>query len=193
MKNVFMSLVFIFGATAVWAKAYFAPQTEMISNAQVIAVVNIQSVVTPAGQYAARTSAVVRAMSREGDVACLFPYQVASGTVEKVLKGEPLKSISFRVPSFFPCAVTEVNEGRYIVFLTPVNGVLLGNNWNYAYRPIVDGQVEWYEDKNSLKLTGMPLKTAIRQIVDTIKEQQTGEQKNVPLEHKGAFPTLEQK
>lgn len=172
MKKAVLTSILSLAATAAWARAYFAPQGEMISNAQVIAVVDIRSVATPAGLYEAMTSSVARVESREQGAKLLFPYKVATGIVETVLKGDPRKSVSFRVPTFFPCAVTEVHKGRHLVFLSQADGALQGNNWHYAYRPISDDRTEWYESQSSLRLVAMPLSTVIRQVTDAIQESE---------------------
>ena len=154
MKIIITLLMFVFTAGSSFAKAYFAGETEMVTNAEVIAIVNIQWT----SQFKETTP---------------FPYQVATGMVERVIKGKTAESISFNVPTFYPCAVTEVRTGRYLVFLKKAFGALQGNNWYYSYRPITEGRTEWYESTNTLKLVEMPLDTVLRRIEQQMKKSPT--------------------
>ena len=153
MKTIIILLILAVSASNSIAKAYFAREMEMVTNAEFIAIVNVQ-------------------WTSEFKETTPFPYQVATGTVERVLKGEQPEAISFHVPTFYPCAVTEVHAGRYLVFLRKEFGALQGNNWYYSYRPISDGIIEWYKDTNTLDMAEMPLESVVQQIEEQMKNPQ---------------------
>lgn len=128
MKRItaILMAVLLFPA-AVHAKAYFAPKVEMISNSVVIAVVDITDVksLEPKAQY--------------GD-------QQVTATVKQTLAGKVGTEINFRVPCFFPCAITQVTKGTYLVFLSQGKQGLQGCNWHLSYRPVKDGKIEWFKN-----------------------------------------------
>jgi len=141
--------------TCAYAKAYFAPKAEMIAKSDVIAVVNIT------------------------DVKFLEPEkglgnQLAKATVRQVLKGdaEKDKEIQFKVECFFPCAVTQVSTGQYLVFLSKNDKELRGDNWHLSYRPIKDGILDWYKDDTSYTLEKKKLEEVLDEVRKIVKNPQ---------------------
>src|SRR6478735_3736367 len=92
------------------AKAYFAPKTQMIAKSDLIAVVNITN---------------VKSLEPEQT----HGNQVAKATVQATVKGnvENDKEIEFKVECSFPCAITQVSTGQYLVFLSKDGKELKGN------------------------------------------------------------------
>ena len=135
------------------AKAYFAPKEEMISNSVVIAIVEITDVksLQPNVQYG---------------------NQQASATVKQALSGTTGTNIVFRVPCFYPCAITQVTNGTYLVFLSKGKHGLQGNNWHLSYRPVKDGRIEWYKPDSPYHLEWKPKEDILKE-VKRIKESPT--------------------
>lgn len=138
---------------AAQAKAYFAAAGEMISNAVVIAVVEITDVksLEPNVQY--------------GD-------QNVQATVKQTLAGQAGTNLTFRVPCFYPCAITQVTNGTYLVFLSKGEDGLQGNNWHLSYRPVKDGKIEWYKPDSPYHLEWKPKADVLKE-VKRIKESPT--------------------
>ncbi len=114
-------------SNACLAKAYFASQSEMLKNSQIIAVVDIKKVekVEAAG------------LSRSYS-------QKATADVEQTLKGSPSKQIMIYGGEDFICAQCLLKPGKNLVFLNQDNNLLIGSNWHLSVRPIENGQLEWY-------------------------------------------------
>jgi hypothetical protein len=141
--------------TAAHGKAYFAPKAEMISNSVVIAVVDITDVksLEPKAQY--------------GD-------QLATATVNQTLAGRARTNINFRVPCFFPCAITQVSNGTYLVFLSKGNHGLQGCNWHLSYRPVKDGKIEWYGNKSPHELEWRAKEDVLREVKEEVAKAHDG-------------------
>jgi len=157
MTRITVLCLILLTAQSAFGRAYFAPKREMIAKSQVIAIVQITDVIS------------LEPEKRLGD-------RRARATIREVLKGaiEKGKEMEFTVPCFFPCAITEVSTGEYLVFLSEEQGQLQGNNWHLSYRPIRDGKVEWYRDDTSYEL----VQTELDKVVQEVREQlsQTPEQ-----------------
>ncbi len=156
MKRTATVLVLILAlAASAHAKAYFAPKAKMIAKSDVIAVVTITDV-----------------KSLEPDK--WHGNQLAKATVKETLKGdvEKEKDIEFKVECFYPCAITQVSMGQYLVFLSKEGKELRGNNWHLSYRPIKDGELEWYKDDKSYKLEKKELGKILDEVRRMIKDPQ---------------------
>ena len=123
---------------AAWAKAYFASQSEMLKNSQIIAVVDVKKVEKADAHGVSRTYS-----------------QKATADVEQVLKGSPGKQITMYGGEDFICAQCQFKPGKTLVFLNQDNNLLIGSNWHLSIRPIENGQLEWYarDHHSPLKLT----------------------------------------
>jgi hypothetical protein len=141
------------------AKARFAPKGEMIAEADVIAVVTITDVKS------------LEPEKRVGD-------QLATAVVKQVIKGEIKneQEIEFFVSSFFPCAVTQVSKGAYLVFLAKDGKMLKGKNWHLSYRPIENGSLDWYKDDTSYALEKKPLEKVVAEVHAIVKDPKPGKQ-----------------
>ena len=138
-------IVTAFLPAAAYAKAYFAPKREMISNAVVIAVVDITDV-----------------KRLEPDVR--YGDQQAQAAVKQTLAGTAGTNITFRVPCFYPCAITQVTNGTYLVFLSKEKDGLQGNNWHLSYRPMKDGKIEWYINDSPYQLEWKPKEDVLKEV-----------------------------
>ena len=155
MRMQLLTLLMVAHPLVATGKAYFAPRDEMVAEADVIAVVEITAV-----------KEVHTCRNRE-----------ATAMVERVLKGQLGKEVTFLVPNFFPFAITSVSKGRYLVFLKKEDRKrrgynLAGSNWRFSYRPIVDGKVEWYADGKSLTLRTKELGKVLSEIAEILARQQ---------------------
>ena len=135
-------------------KAYFAPQNEMITRCDAIAVVNVTDV-------------------RETEVKTPgFDYrEVAKAEVEQVLKGSLRKEITLHGSESFICAQVRFKPGRHLVFLKSQNGLLTGSNWQFSVRPIRGDRVEWYTKTDGLELSWQPLADVLKGILETISQR----------------------
>ena len=136
-------------------KAYFAPQNEMITKCDAIAVVNIISVQetelkTPGFDY----------------------REVAKAEVEDVLKGSLRKEITIHGNESFICAQVRFKPGRYLVFLESQNGLLTGANWQFSARPIRVDKVEWYTKPDALELSWQPLNVVLKGVRESILQRE---------------------
>ena len=105
---------------------------EMIAQSELIAIVEIQELVTT---DKTKTSADL----------------IASGHVSRILKGYSKGEIVFRIPRFFPCASFDVSTGRHIVFLKK-NGEneYVGVNWYMSYLYMGGKTSRWFDDMGSV-------------------------------------------
>lgn len=117
------------------AKAYFASQSEMLKNSQIIAVVDVKKV---------ETSGLSRSYT-----------QKATADVEQILKGSAGKQIMIYGGEDFKCAQCLLKPGKTLVFLNQDNNFLIGSNWQLSVKPIENGQLGWYagEHYSPQKLT----------------------------------------
>src|SRR5687768_4422391 len=103
LRGCIVSLVAAFFAGAVppaSAKAYYAPEHEMIERAEVIAIVDIARV------------ELTKTKSK------LFDYsEIAHATVHQTLKGTLPQAVKLYGGESFVCAQVHFARGRYLVFL----------------------------------------------------------------------------
>ena len=147
MRRPLFALLVVAMPVTAEGKAYFAPRDKMVTKADVIAIVEITAV---------KEVQICR-------------NQEAVAKVERMLKGQLGKEVTFLVPNFFPCAITSVSKGRYLVFLKKEDRKrrgydLAGSNWRFSYRPIVDGMIEWYANGKSLTLETKELGKVLSEI-----------------------------
>ena len=140
---------------AAHAKAYFAPKAEMISNSVVIAVVDITE---------------VKSLERNAQ----YGDQFVTATVKQTLAGKVGTKINFRVPCFFPCAITQVTNGTYLVFLSKDKQGLQGCNWHLSYRPVKDGKIEWYKNDSPNELEWRADEEVLKEVKQEVAKAHDG-------------------
>ena len=129
------------------AKAYYAPEDEMIERAEVIAIVDI--------------SRVEKAETKSQP----FDYgEIAHATVQQTLKGKLPKEINLYGGESFICAQVHFKPGRFLVFLRHAGEFLVGCNWHLSVRPIKDTEVEWYIPGERNNLSWQSLDTVLVRI-----------------------------
>jgi len=129
------------------AKAYYAPEDEMIERAEVIAIVDI--------------SRVEKTETKSQP----FNYsQIAHATVQETLKGKLPKEIQLYGGESFECAQVHFTPGRSLVFLRHAGEFLVGCNWDLSVRPIKDTEVEWYVPGERHNLSWQLLDTVLARI-----------------------------
>lgn len=129
------------------AKAYYAPEDEMIERAEVIAIVDI--------------SRVEKAKTKSQP----FDYgEIAHATVQQTLKGKLPKEINLYGGESFICAQVHFTPGRFLVFLRHAGEFLVGCNWHLSVRPIKDTEVEWYIPAERNTLSWQSLNTVLVRI-----------------------------
>ncbi|MCE9610470.1 MAG: hypothetical protein K8R23_09780 [Chthoniobacter sp.] len=145
---VLLAAAFLTGAVpSAFAKAYYATEAEMISRAEVIAIVDI--------------SRVERAETKSK----LMRYsEIAHATVQQTFKGTAPQTIKLYGGEAFICAQVHFAPGRYLVFLVHDDNLLVGCNWHLSVRPIKDTQVEWYVPGERLNLSWQSLDTVLPRI-----------------------------
>ena len=135
-----------------YAKAYFASESEMIALAEIIAIVNI--------------SGVEQAETRSTS---FNYYEIAHATVEQTLKGTLPKNVKLYGAENFICAQVRYTPGRRLVFLQRNGDLLAGCNWHLGVRPIKGDEVEWYKPGERLGLSWQPLDAVLARIKKSIK------------------------
>lgn len=171
MRKIIIILIISLGISIpVFAEAYFSGKTEMIAKSDIIVIVDIKE---------------IKALEQNP----AYREQEAKAYTIKKLKGNPAAEFTFFVPSMFPCAITSVEKGRYIVFLMKVNdsiersataadggfspnSSLEGSNWHYSYRPIKEDKVEWLDNNTISDLKEISLEKAISDINKIIIEHE---------------------
>ncbi|MBZ0184961.1 MAG: hypothetical protein K8F91_01825 [Candidatus Obscuribacterales bacterium] len=129
------------------AKAAFKTRDNMIDNASVIALVDIEKV-EPA--------------SVKGS---LWTYsQIARARPVKVLKGSMPDNARLYGQENFRCAQVIYKPGRALVFLSMEGDRLVGNNWGLSVREVKNNSLEWFIDNNSLKTTNQQVSSVISSI-----------------------------
>ena len=134
-----------------YAKAYFASESEMIERAEIIAIVNI--------------SAVEQAETKSTP---FNYYEIAHATVEQTLKGTLPKAVKLYGAENFICAQISYTPGRRLVFLRRDGDLLAGCNWHLGVRPIKGEEVEWYKPEGR-GLSWQPLEAVLARIKKSIK------------------------
>ena len=104
MKMFLSALMFLLFTCPCFAKAYYASRTEMILEADAIAIVNITKV-----------------ENVEKQITPMIYRQKVSATVEQSLKGDIKGTIEIYGMENFTCAQCNYKVGRFIVFLSKRN------------------------------------------------------------------------
>ena len=107
------------------AKAFYFGVDDMIREAQVIAIVDIQQLTS--------TELDVR----QADL-------IADGYIVQTYKGNLKREIQFVISRIFPCAQFDVSTGRNLVFLKEIDGMLQGVNWHKSYIHLSSKNLSWY-------------------------------------------------
>lgn len=146
--TVLVAATFLNGAVpSAFAKAYYAPEDEMISRVEVIAIVDISSV------------------EKSTTKGVHWTYgEIAHATVQQALKGKLPQSVKLHGGESFICAQVHFAPGRYLVFLSRDGELFVGCNWHFSVRPIKEAQVEWYSSDESLQLSWQRLFPVIERI-----------------------------
>ena len=129
------------------AKAAYQSKTQMITNSEYIAVVNVTA---------------VHKVDRKG-----FNWTYsneADASLEKSLKGKLPKSFKIYGGENFICAHVELGTGKYLVFLNRSGDLLIGSNWHLSVRPIKDGKIEWFDSEGISPLKFAAASTVISEI-----------------------------
>ncbi len=148
LKTFLTILVMVPGFTSMaFSKAAYMGKDDMIKQSVAIAVVNI---------------AKVDKVSTKGDH---WTYRKkGSAHVEQIIKGKLPSEFKILGAEDFICAQCQFEPGRYLVFLKKDKELWVGNNWHLSVRPIVNGNVEWFE-----KTETKPLPEVISEIQTRMK------------------------
>lgn len=139
------------------AKAAFKSMTDMIVDADVIAVVRVENV---------ENTSVKSATWTYSKRATTVPLQVLKGTLPDkfyMLGGEN-----------FICAQCNYEPGKALVFLKKEGNAYRGNNWHLSIRPIRESKVEWFKEdgKSLLDLQPVPLKVVLPKVRRQVKQDE---------------------
>jgi hypothetical protein len=152
MRSLLILLVMSFPLLAN-AKAAYWGKTEMIRRSEIIAIVNI-SVVEP-------TSIKGKGWTYS---------EVASATVERVLKGKLPEEVKLYGGENFICAQVRYKPGRHLVFLRKDENLLTGVNWHLGVRKIEKEDVQWLVDGRLFEFKSTPLSDVLAEIEAATKE-----------------------
>ena len=137
----------ILSVTSLQAKARFWTKRDMIEKSSVIALVEMKEVqhLQPTRQF--------------GD-------QEATFTPIRILKGQMnARGEHVFTRCFYPCAITQVKPGTWLVFLQrKKDGKLFGFNWQLSYLAITNETVKWYKGERTLSLKTTKLDTVVQEI-----------------------------
>ncbi len=141
----------IFMGEPAQAKAYHATKSEMIHNADIIAVVQIKSMEKTEKRGSHWTFS-----------------QVSKAEVLTPVKGVSDKELTLYGGEDFICAQCHFLPGKSLVFLNKDTGLYTGTNWHLSCLPIKDDRVEWVEGNNRQPTTNKELSAVIAEIKATI-------------------------
>ncbi|MFN7140233.1 MAG: hypothetical protein ACK4UN_12935, partial [Limisphaerales bacterium] len=152
MKTV---LLFILGLALpfmAFGKAAYYGKHEAIRSAEIIAIVDVQQV--------APTNVTGKGWTYS---------EVASGTVEQVIKGDLPTSVQLYGGENFICAQVNYKPGRHLLFLRRDGDLLAGCNWHLGVLSIENDQVRWFADDKGISLGWAPLQTVLTEIKTTLE------------------------
>jgi hypothetical protein len=145
------------------AKAYFHTRSELIRNAEVIAIVSIgePEATKPKGRF------------DEGPKGSHWTYgQQAKVHVERLLKGQIEDDFVMYGGESFICASCVLTKGKFLAFLKKDGGLWAGANWQLSLRPVRDQQVEWYvSEEQRFPMEFQNLDEVVTSIQTAIKEE----------------------
>lgn len=153
--------MWLLAPVSVDAKAAFKSATDMIADADVIAVVRVESV---------ENASVKSGHWTYSKRAVTVPLQVIKGKVPGkfyMLGGEN-----------FICAQCNYEPGKALVFLKKEGDAFRGNNWHLSIRPIRESKVEWFKEggKSLFDMQPMPLKVVVPKVRRQVKQDEQLEQ-----------------
>ncbi len=154
MKTLFTVIALVAAsATNSLAKAYFQNETELVTKADAIALVEL-SEPEPAEQ--------------KGDI---WTYrQSATAKVTLLLKGDLPETFALYGVETFICAQCRLAAGKYLVFIRRDGKLWAGSNWHLSLRPVKKDQIEWFdhpEKRHSLKF--QPSEAVLKRVRDIMK------------------------
>lgn len=158
MKSPFTIIAMLFAAVSCNASAGFMGKEDMIHDADIIAIVDIQELISTD-----TTKAQVTLIAHAGIAQVIKGQDIL---VEHIKTSQDRK-LEFKIPKFFPCAMFDVSTGRHIVFLRKTENELLGSNWERSYVYISKGTGLWYNE-NEMSLIEMPVDEILRDIESVI-------------------------
>lgn len=136
------------------ARVYFQSKSEMIAEADAIAVITISKVEDTSAHELQ-----------------LGYAKVAEAKVEMVLKGELGKSLKIHGNETFKCGQCPLTKGRFLAFLRKADPIWVGANWHLSLRPIEKDKVMWHaRDDDRFTMEACDLKTVITEIKAAIAE-----------------------
>jgi hypothetical protein len=158
-----------------YGKAYFQSQSELIANASVIAIIELQDP-QPAKTLKDQRKNIDPSSDvdpfAEGAAGKEWLYSTqANATIVKQLKGDIPKEFILYGGESFICAQCTLAKGRYLAFLRKDGNCWAGSNWQSSLRPIREDQVEWFvseEERHPMKFQN--LEKVISQIQASIEQ-----------------------
>jgi hypothetical protein len=155
IKRILLCALLLGVATPCFAKARYAGKTNMIQEAECIAIVNITK--------------LEKSDRREQS----WTYrQKVSASVEQCLKGDVKGDITIYGMEDFICAQCRYEKGRFILFLRKDGTLWVGSNWHLGIRPIKEKTIQWFkDDKTFFEMKDTPLDKVIDEINTIVKEQ----------------------
>jgi hypothetical protein len=136
-----------------FAKAAYWGKTEMIQRSEIVAIVNISSV------ESTRTKGKGWTYS-----------EMASATVERVLKGKLPEEVKLYGGENFICAQVRYKPGRHLVFLRHDETLLTGVNWHFGVRKIENDELEWFADERPFQMKPAKLRDVLAEIEAAAKK-----------------------
>jgi hypothetical protein len=132
MKSIAAIIVVtLCSATALFADIEIVGKKEMLQQADLIAIVDIQELTST-------------------DKTKAYADLIATAHVAQTLKGETKGEIKFRIERWFPCAAFDVSTGRHLVFLKKgEKNEYAGANWYMSYLYLGGKTAKWYDDKGT--------------------------------------------
>lgn len=128
MKSLLIaSLGILASAHHAFAKAYFQTETELVTKATAIAVIEIAE------------------PTRTEQKGAIWTYrQTATAKVLDRIKGNLPDAIALFGDETFICAQCHLAAGRYLAFLSRDGDLWVGANWQLSLRPVKADMIEWY-------------------------------------------------
>lgn len=123
------------------AVAYFQGRSEMIQNADVIVIIELQEPVEAKADPAAGN---VDPFTNAAQGKAWSYRKQATAKVIRWIKGEVPKGFNLYGDEGFICAQCNLAKGKYLAFLKKDGVYWAGSNWQLSLRPIRGDEVEWY-------------------------------------------------
>jgi hypothetical protein len=149
MKSLLIaSLVTLALAHSAFAKAYFQTETELVTQATAIAVIEI---------------AEPKLTEQKGTD---WTYrQTATAKVLNRIKGNLPDDITVFGDETFICAQCHLVAGRYLAFLRLDGELWVGVNWHLSLRPVKADLIEWYATpEQRFPMTFQPTDSVLKRV-----------------------------